>query len=546
MLSSFVLCPSPTAVLATLNTLSFIVDRATHIHSLPSVAIEVLELTNQPRVDCQKIKACIERDPALVARILRVVNSSLFGLSSEVKDLNQAVALLGVQPLKLLVLGFSLSDSVFHGTTGDAIQHAWRHALTRAAAREICELVWKMPGDEVFIAGLLAELGKFVLLDELGESYAQLLTAAVTDHDNLCGLEQAALGFDHLELTAELLARWGLPGSIVAAIRSSASRERLSSLELSERRLPAAVALGGRIADLIVDERFDALHYVLRELMDDLEDSPSDFDALRLSDDQLNQVVSRVQERIGSLAGAFRCELPAGQDYRDILVTAQRRLALLAADAACVVARQLPIAEKRGAEVAGVSTALARYVTRNAETPARIPAPPRTVAGAARDSVKLFDSRLLDRLTTVVSLCRQARCPLSLVLVELDRFRPLVLSLGPIEAKRLVQRLLDLSGSIEHPGSVCIPLTESRLALVIADCDRRTALAIAQQLSREAGTLAGSEIATATSPTLSIGVATVSLPSKNFPPADLQQAADRCLEAARLSGGKAIKSIDVY
>jgi HD-like signal output (HDOD) protein/GGDEF domain-containing protein len=534
-------------VLATLNTLSFFADRATHIHSLPAVAMEVLELTNQPRVDCQKIKACIERDPALVARILRVVNSSLFGLSSEVKDLNQAVALLGIQPLKLLVLGFSLSDSIFRGKTSDAIQHAWRHALTRAvAAREICGAVWKTPGDEAFIAGLLAELGKFVLLDELGEAYAHLLSAAVADHDNLCGLEQSALGFDHLELTAELLSRWRLPQSMVAAIRNSASRDRLSSLAPAELHLPAAVALGGWIADLIVDHSFDALHFVLRDSMDALVESPDDWGSLRFSEEQLTQLVLRVQDQLRGLAGAFRCELPAGQDYRDILVAAQRRLALLTADAACIVARQLPIAEKRGAEVAGVSTALARYVTRNAETTARVPPPPRPANLAARDGGNLLDSRLLERLHPVVALCRQARCPLSLVLIEIDLFRSLVLSLGPVEAKRLIGRLIDLGAAVEHPGSVCLQLTDSRLALVIADCDRRQALAIAQQLSRDAGSLAGSKLAASTAPTLSIGVATVSLPSKNFPATELLQAATRCLDAARLSGGKSVKSIDAY
>src|SRR5690606_15851150 len=113
------------------------------IYTLPAVALEVLELTDHPRVDCRKIKQCIEHDPALVGKILRVVNSSLFGLGSDVTDLNQALALLGIKSLKLLVLGFSLSEAMFSGRTGDALQHGWRHALSRAvAARELCEFIW--------------------------------------------------------------------------------------------------------------------------------------------------------------------------------------------------------------------------------------------------------------------------------------------------------------------------------------------------------------------------------------------------------------------
>ena len=88
-----------------------IVDRAGALFTLPAVAVEVLRLTQSPRVDVLALKACIERDPALTVKILRVVNSSLFGLPREVSDLNQALALLGIKPLKLLALGFSLPES---------------------------------------------------------------------------------------------------------------------------------------------------------------------------------------------------------------------------------------------------------------------------------------------------------------------------------------------------------------------------------------------------------------------------------------------------
>ena len=101
-----------TAPTATANLLDQLVERAGSLFSLPAVAVEVLELTAQPRIDTRALKACVERDPALTGRLLRVVNSSLFGLSREVTDLNQALALLGVKPLKLLVLGFSLPKTL--------------------------------------------------------------------------------------------------------------------------------------------------------------------------------------------------------------------------------------------------------------------------------------------------------------------------------------------------------------------------------------------------------------------------------------------------
>lgn len=551
---------------ATLNTLSFFVHRTRQIYSLPAVTLEVLELTNHPRVDCPKLKQCIEHDPALVGKILRVVNSSLFGLGSNVTDLNQAIALLGIKPLKLLVLGFSLSEVVFRGQTGEAMQNAWRHTLTRAvAARELCETAWHVSGDEAFTAALLAELGKFVLLDELKEPYATLLTSAVEDQDSLYRLEQASLGFDHAELSAELLSHWNLPESLSNAVRLTSRPDQIAMLERPEILLPAAVYLAGLVADLVVDRRHHCLHELVREPA-----SPSRstaLDELRPSHELLKELVARVQERVHALAEALSFELPAGTDYRDVLAAAHEKLSQLAGDAACVVARQWPIVERTGADVASVSSAVARYVNRYAETAETARPRPMTAAVSHADTPSkkspergrslpaarepqsnnaLFESKLSGRLETVIGICRQARCALSLLLFEIDRFQELGKKLHPLETKTLVQRLNSSASDVDHPGAVCLQLGESKFALVVADCDRRAAVTIGRQLVRNVATTIGTSLQISTPLTLSVGVASVSTPSKNFPSDNLLKAAARCLDAAKLSGGNTCKSIDVY
>ena len=74
------------------------VQRTGQLYSLPAAAAEVLRLTSEPRVDSAALKSCLERDPALATRILRVVNSSLFGASRTITDLPQALTLLGIRP----------------------------------------------------------------------------------------------------------------------------------------------------------------------------------------------------------------------------------------------------------------------------------------------------------------------------------------------------------------------------------------------------------------------------------------------------------------
>src|SRR4051794_29620611 len=92
-----------------------LVEQSGQLYSLPAVAADILRLTNEPRVHPRDVRTCLERDPALAARILRVANSSLFGGARQVTDLNQALTLLGIRPLKMLVLGFSLPKQLFAG-----------------------------------------------------------------------------------------------------------------------------------------------------------------------------------------------------------------------------------------------------------------------------------------------------------------------------------------------------------------------------------------------------------------------------------------------
>ncbi len=109
-------------------TLNRFVTKAEQLYTLPAVAVQVLQLTSQPQVELQALQECLENDPALTAKILRVVNSSLFSLTRSVSDLSQALAMLGTKPLKLLVLGFSLPEKLFIGMGGDILRRYWPDA----------------------------------------------------------------------------------------------------------------------------------------------------------------------------------------------------------------------------------------------------------------------------------------------------------------------------------------------------------------------------------------------------------------------------------
>ena len=307
---------------ATAITLETLVFRAQRLCSLPSVAMRVLELTANPQVDTHALKQCIENDPALTCKILRTVNSSLFGLSREVSDLNQALALLGTKPLKLLVLGFSLPAGLFSGVSAAVLGRYWRRTLTKAVAgREISDLIWRQPGDEAFIAGLLQDIGMLLMMQEIGPLYGQFLEKARLSGKDLATLERDALGFDHTALSARLLAHWGLPETLLEAV--GGGRLEVESSPAGSRALPQIVYLAELVARLLVDGQSAILAPLLR--------AGQRFHGMTSSDFEI--LVGRLEERVVQLAGVLSLELPRGLAYQDILLQSQAQLAEVAADA---------------------------------------------------------------------------------------------------------------------------------------------------------------------------------------------------------------------
>jgi HD-like signal output (HDOD) protein/GGDEF domain-containing protein len=585
-----------------------LVEHARQLHTLPAVAMEVLELTNNPVVDAQALKKCIECDAALTTKLLRVVNSSLFGLSREVSDLNQALALLGTKPLKLLVLGFSLPSGLFGDVGSNILEHYWRHTLIKAvAAREISQTIWNRPGDDAFIAGLLQDIGEMLLVEELGTPYVRLLEKSFSGGVELRRLEVEAMGFDHTELTSRLLEHWRLPAALVRAVRWDIDKKELARISPGERAERRILHLAELVARLLADGDIR----VLGKLID------AGRDKHNLSKRRLDMLVADLEEKVDSLAEVLSLRLGNGPDesgegaeagdgagdssYMSLLRRAHEQLAA-AADSAAedMLAARLGIdaASEAGSglsystgamaladELRSLSSAVNKVVQRDTiQTQPAKPQPakphplkPSSVeSGADRvtsidtggdtstlpsktitvghgSATAAADPVLLGRLADAVSSCRRSRCGLSLLMVELNYAAELKFAHsmdGYIEACRL---LATACGELDFPGAVCVPVGEAAFAVILPDCDRREVAAPAHELIEA---VAGFDFGGVSSNvnsgkrrpalTLGVGAATVAMPPKNFPSQSLIESAARCLYGSSASGGGVLKSIEIY
>ncbi len=503
------------------------VDRIGDIYSLPAVAMELIELLDQheldqPGLDASQIKSCIERDPALTAKLLKVVNSSVFGLSGRVANLKQAVALLGMRPLKLLVLGFSLPKQLESTLTREALTEHWRVGITRAiAARRIAAQFLEANEDDAFVAALLADLGKLVLLGEVGESFAALIARSREQQIDLAEQTRMAVGFDHFELTTALLQKWNLPALLPQTVASLAARFTCELHEFAQRDLIRAVVLADLIAEVIECHSLSALPRL----------SQLSSAWLGLDIPKLKQLMSITDAERRDLAGVFNVELPSAEESNRLLSDAYDRLS--------TVVEETPIAPPKcvdpwaiealkSARMA-VAVASSSSITTSRDETSNIG----VAYAATREDAS---QRLLRSVTKSILRCRGNRLPLSLLLVEGQS--PLTFNTVAEIPMLLAESVGELS--VESSTVIVDPAT---IAVLLPGYDRLEAKRLADRLvaKQSAGDYEVGQIET-----LNVGVAGVELISRGFDPNRLIQGAARCLVAARHSEGHAVKSIEVY
>lgn len=228
------------------------INACSDLPSLPAIAVQVLELAQADEADLTRIASVISQDPALTGKILKTVNSSFYGRARAVSTISQAMVVLGLQSVKTLVLGFSLVGGMNTKKKDGAFDHKryWKHSLfTAAAARQIAQRVNLLQVEEVFLAGLLADIGMLVLDRVIGESYGK--TAVTPSHQTLAAAEAAAYQTTHAEVSGYLVGQWKLPPLLATPIEFHHDSAAVTDPTL--KKLADVVGMASQCADVFTD-----------------------------------------------------------------------------------------------------------------------------------------------------------------------------------------------------------------------------------------------------------------------------------------------------
>ncbi|HAR61841.1 MAG TPA: histidine kinase [Candidatus Margulisbacteria bacterium] len=205
-----------------MNKRKEIIAKILMIPSIPTVAVDIVHMAQNPNIDIQELSKKIECDPGLTANFLRMANSSYFGSTRSITTVKNAVMRLGVNTIYKIIIMSSVSPMMWNTiggydlAPGKLLEHLLATAIGTNKLANILHL--KVP-DYAYTAALIHDIGKIVLGMFVAVDIDPIMACVYNEGISFEAAEKKILGIDHAEVGALLLESWKLPEVIVEAVR---------------------------------------------------------------------------------------------------------------------------------------------------------------------------------------------------------------------------------------------------------------------------------------------------------------------------------------
>ncbi|GIK16904.1 MAG: hypothetical protein BroJett003_18680 [Planctomycetota bacterium] len=481
--------------------------------SLPAAALEVMRLSRNEDVTLDQIAGALQNDPALAARLLKVVNSSMFGLSREVTSIRQAVVIVGLRAVKAMALGFSLTGLMsFRLTEGFDYRRYWRRSLTTAAAaRQLGRGKGNGLADEAFVAGLLADIGMLAAHRKAGEVYRSVLEEAAATGTAIEAVERARLGVDHAQIGQAVLHAWGLPPLLCETVGAhhAAGVEGVSA----EGRSLAAVVMGAaRIAALFNRDPGAAL----------VEETRAEVTRLTgLGADVVEETLIALDAHVNEMASYLEIDIESPVSYAQIqaeAAAAMTRFALEAEADRAAVAREVEDARRHAERLEEEKKAILEIASTDGLT------------GIANRAV--LDRRLEEE----VRRAQLQREGLSVIFVDIDLFKQFNDEYGHAAGDAILKSVASTLKSAVNGRGLVARYGGEEFAVVVPRASRAEATALAEELRNTVAKLVIHWSGRALRVTASLGIGHVDVVEDGMTAGQLLHLADRAMYTAKRNG----------
>mgnify|MGYP001605005980 FL=1 len=224
-----------------------LVQSCTSVFTLPEIYFRVRDVVDDPNSTMDDLADVLKMDPAISARLLRIVNSPRYGFPRQIDTITRAANLLGIQAINDLVTATTIGRT-FSGMPIQLmdVPKFWRKSVLCALlAGKIAKSSGINDSERFFVEGLLRDIGHFVLYQTIPQRAQSALIEAAYLESLLAEVERSNFGCDFAEVGAELVRLWGMPAQIEQAIR-----HQVNPMEAGDFILHASIVhLAGAVVD---------------------------------------------------------------------------------------------------------------------------------------------------------------------------------------------------------------------------------------------------------------------------------------------------------
>ncbi len=293
--------------------------------TLPTVASEIITLTAREDTTLSDIASLVSKDIALSAKILKVSNSSFYSFAQQISSINQAVSILGINAVRSLVLSFSfLSMNGGKKKNQFDFNQFWKNSLACAVASKlILERVEDADTEEIFICGLLQNLGELILARTFPREYEEILKKVNEEQYDPLTAEEEQFGTKHDVIGYEVAKNWGFPEVLLLPILHHHDPKKYNGGDKKIETTCKAAYLSNLLVSILYSDKPNEFHKRFRKEAKDM---------LGLKNEDLEHILREVHTQVDEAGQYFGLRIKNTKSIQEILQEANIRLSLINLD----------------------------------------------------------------------------------------------------------------------------------------------------------------------------------------------------------------------
>lgn len=298
---------------------------STELPTLPNVATRLITMTAREDTTLADIAALVSQDVALSAKILKVANSAFYSFPQQIGSIKQAVSILGTNAVRSLVLSFSfltMKRGKFKTTFN--FEKFWERSLASAvAAKLILQKVKDADTEEIFVSGLLQNLGELIVARTLPDRYDEIIRQVEEQKKSGVAAEEELLGLQHAELGYQVARHWGFPEVLLQPIIHHHNPHGYTGDDKKINQTIRAVYLSDLLTNILFSDIPEIYHARFRDEAKKL---------LHLSDADIESILSEFHLQVEQAGVYFDLKVKSTKTIQEILQEANIRLSLMNLD----------------------------------------------------------------------------------------------------------------------------------------------------------------------------------------------------------------------